>query len=204
MTEIAVFGGTFDPPTKAHEGIIAACLERRDIDEVWLMPSGQRPDKADMLHDAARLAMLELVKTEVFECTERLVVTDFEQHLPQPTQTHHTVTALRRRYPEHRFWYVFGADSYQAMPEWEHGSELQRTLPMLVVPRPGYALPEESETVKQLILPGHVDGSLSSSRLREARQAGVAIANFACGAVAAYIERHKLYLPNELCDKVEK
>jgi nicotinic acid mononucleotide adenylyltransferase len=56
--KILLFGGSFSPPTLAHEAIIAACLDMKDFDEVWVMPSGDRADKVIAIQDEDRLKML--------------------------------------------------------------------------------------------------------------------------------------------------
>lgn len=72
MKEIAVFGGTFNPPTLAHQEIIEACLQHPTFDEVWVMPSGERADKDITVEAEDRIAMLEAVKSDVFAGDERL------------------------------------------------------------------------------------------------------------------------------------
>ncbi len=99
--EVAIFGGTFDPPTVAHEAIIQACLTREDIDEVWLMPSGVRADKPGMRSDDTRLAMLELIMQQYRQTN--LTVSDFELKLPRPSKTSTTAKALESAYPKNRF-----------------------------------------------------------------------------------------------------
>lgn len=139
--EIAVFGGTFDPPTVAHEAIIDACIKRSDIDEVWLLPSGVRADKPGMQPDDLRIALLQLLETQ----SEKPVrVSDFELTLPRPTKTYRTVEALKAAYPDHTFWFVFGADSYATMETWEQGEMLKKNLSMLLVKRLGYECPQET------------------------------------------------------------
>lgn len=192
MKEIAIFGGTFDPPTLAHESIVSACLDRDDLDEVWLMPSGYRSDKPGMSSNAARLAMLNLVHAEVFQSEERLVVTDFEQLLPPPTQTYRTVQALEREYPDNRFWFVYGADAYQALAKWEHGPELQRSLGVLLVSRKGYERPPEGDNIRHLEV-GLADHGISSSRFREAHGAEESTDHLINPAVMAYIRDQALY-----------
>lgn len=192
MKEIAIFGGTFDPPTLAHEGIVSACLDRSDIEEVWLMPSSCRTDKPGMSSNAARMAMLQLVRAEVFQDNERLVVTDFEQSLPPPTQTYRTVQALEQTYPNQRFWFVYGADAYQAMPEWENGAELCRRLGVLLVSRKGYERPEEGGNIRHLEV-DLADHGISSSQFREAHEAEEPADHLVNPAVMAYIRGHALY-----------
>lgn len=197
LREIAVFGGTFNPPTLAHQAIIGACLEHPAFDEVWVMPSGDRTDKDITVPATDRIAMLEAVKAEVFENTDRLHITDIELQLPAPTETIKTVNTLRTVYTGIRFWMVYGADSYAAMPTWRGGEELQRTVPMLVLPREGYELPAESARIKHLPLTDPELLGMSSTRVREAAEQQKPFADLVCNAVKAYIDAFRLYQPQE-------
>ncbi len=190
--EVAVFGGTFDPPTLAHEGIVRACLQRKDIDEVWLMPSGVRRDKPGMESDQARLAMLGLLQQEVFHNHHKLTISDFELRLPQPTMTYTTVKALSEAYPEKKFWFVFGADSYANMHTWENGEKLRMTLGMLVVARQGYSLPPETENVRHLEVAESKKG-ISSSKVREAIREKHPISHYVSDPIAQFVTKQGLY-----------
>ncbi|MDB5164280.1 MAG: nadD [Candidatus Saccharibacteria bacterium] len=192
--EIAIFGGSFNPPTRAHEAGVQACLDRQDIDEVWLMPSGYRADKPGLVDDQARLEMLQIVKRQEFYDNPRVVISDFELSLPRPTQTYKTMGALARAYPEHRFWFVSGADTYATMQNWEGGHQLKASLPMLLIPRIGYELPEPTQQLRQLeVLEDMVDG-ISSSQVRERLALGGPIEFLVCDAIARYIAEKGLYL----------
>ena len=188
--EVAIFGGSFNPPTRAHQAIIDACLQRSDIDEVWTMPSGERFDKSYDTTDADRLAMLRLVKDEVFSGDNRLVITDFELQLPRPTQTWRTVEALQRLHPKHRFWFVYGVDAYHAMPSWQKGCELQTTLSMLMIARNGIQVPDAPH-IKPLQVAAA--GDISSSLAREYVASGRKLEGLVCDAVAGYIREKRLY-----------
>lgn len=192
MKEIAVFGGTFDPPTRAHEGIVAACLAQPGIDEVWLMPSGCRADKPGMSANDARLAMLDLMRDEVFGGDERLVVSNFEQRLPQPTKTYLTVRALEEANPNDRFWYVYGADAYHDMPAWERGADLRQKIGMLLVPRGDLVLPAETGRLQHLPVQESVLG-ISSTEFRESLRSRGGADSLVCRAVASYIREQTMY-----------
>jgi nicotinate-nucleotide adenylyltransferase len=136
--------------------------------------------------------MLELVRHEVFADDERLKITDFEQRLPQPTQTHQTARVLEAAYPADDFWFVYGADAYHAMLTWERGAELRQRLGMLLVARSGFELPVETARLRHLALAEATDG-LSSTEFRRTRQAGGAAAGLVCEAVERYIQTQSLY-----------
>lgn len=131
---VLVFGGSFNPPTVAHQALIAACLAKQGFDQVWLMPSGERLDKQPEATDAQRLDMLRIIKTSAFDNDHRLVVSDFELRLPRPSQTSKTVSALQRAYPHTDFWFAFGEDAYRDIPNWPGGAEL-KNLKTIIFPR---------------------------------------------------------------------
>ncbi len=190
---IAIYGGTFDPPTLAHEAIIDRVLQRDDIDEVWVMPSAQRTDKPGMTEQDDRLALLERMRQTSFAAAKKLVISTFEIDLLPPSETLRTYTALRQTYPEHRFMYIFGADSYTDMPNWRGGEELQRQMGVLLVARAGYNLPPEQDNVKHLAVPEAVHLSLSSSDVRAAVANGKTVEGMVSPAVHDYIVQHDLY-----------
>jgi nicotinate-nucleotide adenylyltransferase len=191
--EIAIFGGTFDPPTIAHEEIMRSILERRDIDELWVMPSSKRTDKPFMSGNATRLALLECVKDRSFAKDDRLVISSFEMELPFKTETYKTARALEAAYPEHTFWFVFGADSYSDMPNWGNGEELMQKLHMLLVPRYGFELPEETDRMRHVFAPKAVELHISSTAVRQAATLGEAISGLVSGSVENFIQEHRLY-----------
>lgn len=194
MTEVAVFGGTFDPPTLAHERIVEACLESDEFDEVWVMPSGKRLDKPGMQDDKTRLEMLNIVRSESFGSDPRLIVSDFETKLPQPNQTFDTVRALRRAFRDRNFWFVFGADSYNTMDTWEGGDELKRSLGMLLVARAGEVMPAEGGNIKHLKIPDIDQHTISSTKAREALVAGATAEGYVSKAISSYLIERVVYL----------
>lgn len=191
--QVIVFGGSFNPPTRAHECIMHMCLEQPQFAEVWVMPSGDRDDKQMSSGDDERIAMLESMKTIEFNANPRLHISDFELQLPRPTQTIRTVGALATSYPDKKFWFVYGADSYASMPEWEDGQELQRQLAVLLLPRPGAVLPPESETVRHMTGEIAEVASVSSTQVREAVASSQNIESFVSQSVWQYITKSRLY-----------
>ncbi len=190
--EIAVYGGTFNPPTLAHEAIFAACLDVPGIDELWVMPSGERADKQWETSDEDRLAMLGLIKQTRFNGDGRLRISDFELEQGPPTETWRTTRALEAAFPEENFWLVFGADSYADMPNWRGGSWLQQVARQLVIPRVGYDMPAEDARLRHLYaeLP---EVPVSSTGVRTAVAETRAIDTMVSEAVADYIATTGLY-----------
>ena len=66
----------------------------------------------------------------------RIIATDIERRLGT-TYTATTLAALRRRFPAAEFVWLMGADNLSQLPRWGRWREIVRTMPMLVLPRPG-------------------------------------------------------------------
>lgn len=185
--KILIFGGSFSPPTLAHEAIIARCLQLPGFDEVWVMPSGDRLDKTIPLHDDARLALLEIVKSERFADDPRLHISRFEMDTPGLTNTFDTWHALRQQSPEYDFWFVFGRDSYRTMPAWPHGDELRRVLSMVIFGDDAGEIPQ-APNVQYVVLDAGL-ANVSATQVRTALAQGQPITRLVSAPVAGYLQR---------------
>lgn len=137
--ETIIYGGAFNPPTLAHVAILQACVEFAGPmqSEVWVMPSGARRDKTIDVPRVERLRYINAMIADVACDDVEVMVNTSELDQLRPTETYHTVRALRGQYPDRTFRFVFGADSIQTMASWRGGPEMLDSLPMLVVDRPG-------------------------------------------------------------------
>jgi nicotinate-nucleotide adenylyltransferase len=187
--EIAIFGGTFNPPTNAHQSIIEESLKLDFIDELWLMPSGKRADKQFAIDDKHRLNMLDLAVSEL-ESTKNCKIVDFEINSNKITRTTDTVKFINDRFPDYSFWYIFGMDSYADMPNWHGGVELRESLNMIVAPRDNRKI----ECTNNLVwLPIEKNAFTSSTEVRNRAANSQDIAGLVCGGVMNYINSNNLY-----------
>lgn len=187
--EIALFGGTFNPPTKAHHNIVQNCSRLEFIDEVWIMPSGQRDDKQFETSNEHRIDMLEQMIGDIV--TEKTIhIETLEMNMNQATHTARTVDLLHRAFSMHHFWFVFGVDSYYDMPNWQDGQYLQDNLDMLIVPRDERVV-EATDRVRWL--PLSKDSFTSSTEIRRRIACGESFEGLTPPAVSDYIIEHGLY-----------
>lgn len=54
VKKVALYGGAFDPPHKGHISIIENLASMAFINEIWLLPSGDRSDKKLLLNKDER------------------------------------------------------------------------------------------------------------------------------------------------------
>jgi nicotinate (nicotinamide) nucleotide adenylyltransferase len=184
---ILIFGGSFSPPTLAHEEILRQCLGLPGFDEIWAMPSGDRLDKTIPAEDKHRLAMLAIVKAERLANDPRLHISSFELEMSQPTSTFGTLHSLRTKFPQYDFWFAFGRDSYFTMPSWPHGAELRRSLSMVLFGDPDGPIPEGSNIV-YVVLPSTFS-QMSATQARQALASGENLSSLVSKPIARYLQR---------------
>ncbi len=66
----------------------------------------------------------------------RIVATSIEARLGK-RYTWDTLRLLRQRFPQADFVWIMGADNLAQLPHWQRWTRIARTMPMLVLPRPG-------------------------------------------------------------------
>jgi len=164
--ETVIYGGAFNPPTRAHQAILEACVEYAEPRhaDVWLLPSASRSDKKIEVERSDRLAFCHALTRDVMSKTVRLGVETLELDRGTLTETYDTVLELTAKYPDREFRWVFGADSVASMPSWDHGQWLQENLSMLVINRPGTPLPPLGARAIELAVNA---GNFSSTELRQ-------------------------------------
>lgn len=72
MRNVALYGGAFDPPHIGHIRLVQSLLKTKTVDEVWLMPCGDREDKKLLLSMNKRFYLMKLL----FENTPNIKISD--------------------------------------------------------------------------------------------------------------------------------
>ena len=143
--KIGIYGGSFNPIHFGHVGLAKWVVENTDLDEVWLMVSPNNPlkDRRILADEQERL-----IKAKLAICNEkigegqkakgkRIVVSDFEFHLPRPTYTANTLRALTEQYPNHEFTLIIGEDNLAIFNQWREYQYILDTYRVFVYPRRG-------------------------------------------------------------------
>ncbi len=200
MSDIGIMGGTFDPIHNGHLLLGRQACEEYHLDQIWYMPSGQPPHKADHHIASAqdRCAMIQLAIRDISD----FVCSDFETRRPGITYSSETLTLLNQMYPSHHFYFIIGEDSYFEIEHWHHPWEVMK-LATLLVARREYA--KTSRTIEE-----HRDYlrkkyqadihflhcrelDVASSELRRLIAEGKDIHDLIPPAVAEYIHARNLY-----------
>jgi nicotinate-nucleotide adenylyltransferase len=127
-------GGSFNPAHDGHRIVAETAIKRIGLDQLWWLVTPGNPLKANNGLPPLNGRMAQIA---AFATGPRMKVTGFEQALGTP-YTAATLGFLIRRYPDVHFIWVMGADNLASFDRWQHWRDIARTLPLVVVDRPGW------------------------------------------------------------------
>ena len=136
--KIGIYGGSFNPIHFGHIGLAKWVVEHTDLDELWLMVSPNNPlkDKSILADEQERLREAkEAIRREGDEAMRRVIVSDFEFHLPRPNYTANTLRELKKQYPEHDFTLIIGEDNLEIFNKWRDFQYILDNYRIFVYPR---------------------------------------------------------------------
>lgn len=179
---IWIYGGSFNPPTKAHQTIIETIHELFPQDHLFIVPVGNHYNKQALIEFHHRKQMLLLMDASI-------KVLDIEQNQPF-LGTIHTLKIIQEKMQED-VGFVVGSDQLKDIETWVDYKTLMKTYPILIVTRPNYDL---SSYVKQLhdlqasfqII--HMQLDISSSQFRRIKDETLLHPE-----VFQYIKKHHLF-----------
>lgn len=179
MNNIAIYGGSFNPPHVGHQLAVAYVLMSEPVDELWVMPAASHAFSKSLAPYAQRVDMLRLAMRHF---GSRVHVCTLESELPLPSRTLHTLQAVRRARPEAALTLVVGADVLAESAHWLGWDEICAQARLLTLGRPGY------QSDAPVTLP-----NVSSSTIRQRLAAGASVDGLIDREVLAYISAHALY-----------
>lgn len=199
---VALFGGAFDPPHRAHRAVADACVAQLDLVRLIVLPSGEHPWKGATAGASAadRLALCRLA----FAGMAKAEVSDFEQRRRGVAYTIDTLRAFRAELgPDARLYFLIGSDNLADLPRWRDAHTAMALAQFVTVPRAGVPIDaaalaklDFTPTERQGLL-AHVlrvtPSPLASTDLRARLAAGDDVTDALAPDVLAAIRRLHLY-----------
>ncbi len=155
MENIALFGGSFDPPHIGHKAIINEALKLKEIEKVVVMPTYLNPFKSSS--HAPSVFRLEWLKKN-FSSLDDVEISSFEVNLKRKVPSIESVKYLLKRYK--KVYLIIGADNLKSLPKWESYNELKKLVTFVVASRDKIDVPEDFLTL-------NVKEEISSTSLRK-------------------------------------
>lgn len=201
---ILLFGGSFDPPHRAHIELPQQAARAINADLIAYIPAGRAPHKLDreQTDPQHRLAMLRLALQDQPGPIPTAVLTDEIDRGPDaPSYTVDTLSAIRQRLgPGIELRLLIGADQLRIFDQWrEPGRIVELAEPVVMVRPPDTrtslldALPPDQRDAWRARLVDVDAIDLSSTDIRERIAEGQPVGGLIAASVAAYARQNQLY-----------
>lgn len=156
--QIAIFGGSFDPPHIGHQTIAKKVLKKLDIDLLLVVPAYLNPLKVTSFLDGK--TRFKLLK-RLFAKKEKIKVSNYEIGQEKAVYSIETIKYVIEKYKPSKLYLIIGADNYKNFHLWDKHKEIRELVTLVVVTRDGYNI-ELDDDVKSL----KVNIKISSTELR--------------------------------------
>ncbi len=129
---IAIFGGSFDPPHLGHCEIIKEALKSLDIDKLFIIPAFLNPFKKNFF--APPELRLKWLK-KLYEDNEKIQICQYEINNSKPTPTYESVEHLHVNYNIKKCYLIIGADNLEKLTSWYNYELLKQKVEFVVASR---------------------------------------------------------------------
>lgn len=157
---IIVMGGSFNPPTLAHQILMLNAIEASGAQYGVFVPSNHNYVSRKMkrlklakevLSEEARLRMLQMICMD----DSRLQVNTCEFDREQKLKTFETMETIQNEWPEAELWFLVGGDKMSILPRWHRSKEFLQKFKILITTRD--ELNPESIIESNPYLQSHID-----------------------------------------------
>ena len=195
---IVIFGGTFNPPTRAHLDIATEALYYLDAEKVLFIPVSDLYKKDDVEISYHRVNMLNLAIGNF----RRLEIDFTEVDAVALTYTYETVEKIKSQYQDKELFLLIGADNLEDFKNWKNQRSIMENCSLLVVNRNNSSIDEiiESNEIltefKDKVIEAPIEEiGISSTEVRNRIASGEleGLENLVDKEVIEYIVENKLY-----------
>jgi len=136
---IAVYGGSFNPPTNWHKFVIESILTKTSVEKIILNPDGPRADKDYKIEHFHREKMIEMF---VSDLRKSWFDVEVDKYFFSGKNGRDTTIMQVKDYYKEILWFepsfVFGTDVIKAMPNWKDNENqyIEKQLSKIFIKRP--------------------------------------------------------------------
>ena len=198
IKKIGVYGGTFDPPHRAHLKIIIESLFQLELDKLYVVVSGDPWMKGDRVV-ASKHQRQEMVESAL-RGYKKVCLLKFEINKESPSYSYQTLEYLKTPGNINDFYFIVGSDAAINMDKWEKPLNILNSSKIVCVPRED--IPNQSVETRLLdIYPQaqirflkNIDEKISSTTIRTFIKRNESYKEYLNKNVYTYILKNKMYL----------
>ena len=182
---IIIYGGAFNPPTKAHYLIAKELINKFNPDTFYFLPVGEKYNKPGMESFNKRFEMTKLLADKLSRCE-----VSTKENEPTFRGTYYMLKEFSLI--DSDLYFVMGADNLDYLDTWINADELIKTNKFIVLSRKGFdvhsLVNEKYQNYKDNFTIVEIDNDLSSTIFRTSLNKEILL-----DEVYDYIKENKLY-----------
>lgn len=188
--KIGILGGSFNPPHKMHKQIALKLIEKKYLDKVIYVPTGDKYNKDELIEAKHRYNMIKLMIKNYHE----LELSDYELK-NNLTYTYQTLDYFRKIYPHDVIYFICGSDNLKEINDWKKVEYILSNFKILVIKRNNDNIDDILSNIKG----GNIDiasielDDISSTYIRRNIKNKRKILSMIDDDVLDYIDKNNLY-----------
>lgn len=117
MKRYGFFGGSFNPPTIAHERLAEEIAEKFKLDKVYFVPVGNYYKKTDLIDENKRFDMLKSIRND------KIDVLDIELHSKKKLLAVDAFDLINDNFSSSENYFILGGDNLEKFPYWKNATK---------------------------------------------------------------------------------
>ena len=132
--KIGIFGGTFDPPHKAHVQIANLSLKKLKLDYlVWAITKKNPLKKKPMLSLKSRI----FLSKKIIKNNKKIKIKNYDKYL-KSNKTIKLLKFLKNKNKRAEFYFIMGSDNLINFHKWDSWNKFQDICNIVIFSRQGY------------------------------------------------------------------
>lgn len=154
---IAIFGGSFDPPHFGHDEVVKSALKNLNIDKLIIIPTFLNPFKSEF--GAPPNLRLQWCRTLWGNLSPKIIVSDYETSQNRAVASIDSVSYFKNKFNASRIYLIIGADQLNSLHKWHRYDELKALVSFVVACRDDIKIDENLQKLD-------INVKISSSKIK--------------------------------------
>jgi nicotinate-nucleotide adenylyltransferase len=159
---IALYGGSFDPPHLGHVEVVKVALIKLNIDALIIVPTFRNPFKNNGIA-STELRLLWLKK--IFKTFKKVSISDYEILKRRAVPSFETVLHFEKN--TNHLYFIIGADNISSLAQWNNFEILNKKVVWVIATRDNITLSSEKLSFLENYKIVEVNKDISSTSLRQ-------------------------------------
>ena len=154
---IAIFGGSFDPPHFGHDEVVKSTLKNLNIDKLIIIPTFLNPFKSEF--GAPPGLRLQWCRVLWENLSSKIIVSDYEASQNRAVATIESVIYFKNKFNADKIYLIIGADQLNSLHKWHRYDELKALVSFVVACRDDIKIDENLQKLD-------INVKISSSKIK--------------------------------------